>query len=69
MRDYQSLHERYVSLQNRYDSMVNKEQKKQGDMKGLIEYQTNSAQSMTREIDELRAIHCEQLQRKAQTDE
>eukprot|EP00353_Schmidingerella_taraikaensis_P006097 CAMPEP_0185568752 /NCGR_PEP_ID=MMETSP0434-20130131/1613_1 /TAXON_ID=626734 ORGANISM="Favella taraikaensis, Strain Fe Narragansett Bay" /NCGR_SAMPLE_ID=MMETSP0434 /ASSEMBLY_ACC=CAM_ASM_000379 /LENGTH=58 /DNA_ID=CAMNT_0028183359 /DNA_START=199 /DNA_END=375 /DNA_ORIENTATION=- len=49
--------------------MVNLESKKQGDMKGLIEYQTTSAQSMTREIDELKAILCEQLQRKAETEE
>ena len=35
----------------------------------MIEYQTTSAQSMIREIDELRAIHCEQLQRNTETEE
>ena len=59
VRDFQSLHERYLSLQHRYNSMVNGEEKKQEDLKGLIDYQTTSAQSMVREIDELKAIQCE----------
>ena len=59
VRDFQSLHERYLSLQHRYNSMVNGEEKKQEDLKCLIDYQTTSAQSMVREIDELKAIQCE----------
>ena len=38
-------------------------------MQGLIQYQTTQAQSMIREIDELRAIQCEQLQRVTQTEQ
>ena len=38
-------------------------------MKGMIEYQKTNAQSMIREIDELKAIQSEQLTRAAQTDQ
>ena len=38
-------------------------------MKSLIEYQTTSANSMIREIDELKAIQSEQLQRKNMTEQ
>lgn len=49
--------------------MVGQETQKQEDLRGLIEYQTTTAQSMIREIDELKAIHCEQLQRVSHTEE
>ena len=54
-----------MSLQHRYDGMVNQEDQKQEDLKGMIEYQKTNAQSMIREIDELKAIQSEQLTRAA----
>ena len=45
--------------------MVNQEERKQEDLKSMIDYQTTASQSMVREIDELKAIQCEQLSRAA----
>ena len=59
MRDFASLHERYLSLQHRYDGMVGQEERKQEDLKSMIDYQTTASQSMVREIDELKAIQSE----------
>ena len=58
-----------MSLQHRYDGMVSQEEQKQEDLKSMLEYQKTTAQSMIREIDELKAIQCEQLTRAAQTEQ
>merc|ERR1719253_226212 len=47
--------------------MNDQETQKQSDLRGLLEYQTTTTQSMIREIEDLKAIHFEQLQRQCQT--
>lgn len=68
VRDYQALHERYSSLEVRFNSMVDLEGSKQAELKNQLHYTTTASQSLVREIEELKAIHREQLQRLQQTD-
>ena len=48
--------------------MKEQETQKQNDLRGLLEYQTTTTQSMIREIEDLKAIHYEQLDRVKQTE-
>ena len=48
--------------------MVEQESQKQNDLRSLLEYQTTTTQSMIREIEDLKAIHYEQLERLRQTE-
>ena len=59
VRDFQSLHERYTSLQSHHNTMCDQETQKQSDLRGLLEYQTTTTQSMIREIEDLKAVHFE----------
>ena len=59
VRDFTSLQQKFTNLQHRYNSMAEVETSKQSDLRGLLEYQTTTAQSMIREMDELRAIKFE----------
>ena len=62
------MHERYTSLKNKYSAMKDDQTQKENDLRGMIEYQTTTTQSLVREIEELKSIHFTQCQR-AEIDE
>lgn len=65
-RDYQRLHTLFSDLSQKHATLMNEEQENQYVCKQKLSHLTNATQSLLREFDELRAIHCDQKDRISQ---